>query len=152
MRRCGGPGRRVAPTSRRTCCQTLSWRSLSKTPAPANSPERTAIRFEHFDASLSRKVVVDDEMPATSREQYRRLGAAMHHIQASTGMKAVMITSALPGEGKTLTAANLALTLSESYDRRVLLDRCRFASAIVAHGVHGRGRAWADRESHRQSR
>jgi capsular exopolysaccharide synthesis family protein len=32
-----------------------------------------------------------------------------------------MIASAVPGEGKTLTAANLALTLSESYRRNVLL-------------------------------
>ena len=32
-----------------------------------------------------------------------------------------MVTSARPGEGKSLTAANLALTLSESYQRRVLL-------------------------------
>jgi capsular exopolysaccharide synthesis family protein len=32
-----------------------------------------------------------------------------------------MVTSAVPGDGKTLTAANLALTLSESYRRRVLL-------------------------------
>ena len=32
-----------------------------------------------------------------------------------------MVTSAVPGEGKTLTCANLALTLSESYQRRVLL-------------------------------
>jgi protein-tyrosine kinase len=33
----------------------------------------------------------------------------------------VMIASAVQGEGKTLTAANLALTFSESYQRRVLL-------------------------------
>ena len=32
-----------------------------------------------------------------------------------------MVASAVPGEGKTLTASNLALTLSESYQRRVLL-------------------------------
>ena len=32
-----------------------------------------------------------------------------------------MIASAVAGEGKTLTAANLALTLSESYRKRVLL-------------------------------
>jgi capsular exopolysaccharide synthesis family protein len=31
------------------------------------------------------------------------------------------VTSAIPGEGKSLTSANLALTLSESYRRRVLL-------------------------------
>jgi len=32
-----------------------------------------------------------------------------------------MVTSAVPEEGKTLTATNVALTLSESYHRRVLL-------------------------------
>ena len=32
-----------------------------------------------------------------------------------------MVVSAVGGDGKTLTAANLALTLSESYRRRVLL-------------------------------
>ena len=32
-----------------------------------------------------------------------------------------MIASAVEAEGKTLTAANLALTLSHSYKRRVLL-------------------------------
>jgi capsular exopolysaccharide synthesis family protein len=32
-----------------------------------------------------------------------------------------MVTSALPVEGKTLTAANVALTLAESYKRQVLL-------------------------------
>ena len=33
----------------------------------------------------------------------------------------MMLASAVSGEGKTLTAANLALTISESYHRRVLL-------------------------------
>ena len=32
-----------------------------------------------------------------------------------------MVASAVPAEGKTLTATNLALTLSHSFDRRVLL-------------------------------
>ncbi len=54
-------------------------------------------------------------------EQYRRLAARLHLAQAEHGIKVVMIASALPQEGKTLTAANLALTLSESYHRNVLL-------------------------------
>ena len=37
------------------------------------------------------------------------------------GLRVVMIASAVPGEGKTLTATNLALTLSESYQAPVLL-------------------------------
>ena len=54
-------------------------------------------------------------------EQYRKLAAALHHAQADRGLKAIIVTSANPGEGKSLTASNLALTLSESYQRRVLL-------------------------------
>ena len=59
--------------------------------------------------------------PPGSVEQYRRLAATLHHAQAQTGLKIVMVASAMPGEGKTLTATNLALTLSESYRRKVLL-------------------------------
>jgi capsular exopolysaccharide synthesis family protein len=54
-------------------------------------------------------------------EQYRTLAAALQDWQAATQAKTVMITSALPHEGKTLTVVNLALTLSESYARRVLV-------------------------------
>jgi capsular exopolysaccharide synthesis family protein len=56
-----------------------------------------------------------------SVEQYRRLAARLHVAQSEQRTRIVMVTSALPGEGKTLSAANLALTLSESYRRQVLL-------------------------------
>src|SRR5215217_6349760 len=54
-------------------------------------------------------------------EQYRHLAARLLMAQAEKGTRLVMVTSAFPGEGKTLTATNLALTLSESYKRKVLL-------------------------------
>lgn len=60
-------------------------------------------------------------LDSRSVEQYRRLAARLHIAQAERGTKVVMVSSALPGEGKTLTAANIALTLSHSYKRRVLL-------------------------------
>lgn len=58
---------------------------------------------------------------AVPLEQYRRLAATLHDIQQQQGLKTLMVTSALPGEGKTLTTVNLALTLSGSYDRNVLI-------------------------------
>jgi protein-tyrosine kinase len=58
---------------------------------------------------------------ASSVEQYRRLAARLHLMQSTQRTSVVMVTSAISGEGKTLTAANLALTLSESYRRKVLL-------------------------------
>jgi protein-tyrosine kinase len=54
-------------------------------------------------------------------EQFRRLAAGLHQAQADANTKVVMVTSATPGDGKTLTGINLALILSESYRRRVLL-------------------------------
>ena len=56
-----------------------------------------------------------------AREQYNRLAAAIHQLQSERRLKVVMITSSTPHEGKTVTAGNLAKTLSESYQSRVLL-------------------------------
>jgi len=67
------------------------------------------------------KVVVGPSAGAGLVEEYRRLGAALHHHQLHTGARTLMVTSAAASEGKTLTATNLALTLSHSYERRVLL-------------------------------
>ena len=73
------------------------------------------------NSELDTKTVVDEHMMPQSREQYRRLAAAFHQAQRANGYKVAMIASAVAGEGKSLTAANLALTLSESYRRNVLL-------------------------------
>jgi capsular exopolysaccharide synthesis family protein len=56
-----------------------------------------------------------------STEQYSRLAAALHDAQTGQGLRTLMVTSAVPREGKTLTATNLALTLSSLYGRHVLL-------------------------------
>ena len=58
---------------------------------------------------------------AVSVEQYRKVAATLHEEQVRSQLKTVIVTSALPGEGKTLTVVNLALTLSGSYGRRVLV-------------------------------
>jgi capsular exopolysaccharide synthesis family protein len=67
------------------------------------------------------KMVLGRHIPAAAVEQYRKLAAALHHAQVQHGTKVVMMASTLAGEGKTLTATNLALTLSGSYRRRVAL-------------------------------
>jgi protein-tyrosine kinase len=69
---------------------------------------------------VAEKLMLESADP-TFAEQYRRLAARLYLAQAQRGTKVVMVTSALAGEGKTLTATNVALTLSESYKKRVLL-------------------------------
>jgi capsular exopolysaccharide synthesis family protein len=71
--------------------------------------------------AFENKLVVGQDIWPLTVEQYRRLAAVLHHLQAEHGMKTLMVTSAVPQEGKTLTVTNLALTLSESYQQRVLL-------------------------------
>ncbi len=74
-----------------------------------------------FGAVASHKTIVDPDVESSLVEQYRRLAASLHHAQLQRNVRTVMITSAVASEGKTLTATNLALTLSHSYKRRVLL-------------------------------
>lgn len=52
-------------------------------------------------------------------EQYRRLAASLNHAQTQSGIKSVMLASAVMAEGKSLSASNLGLTLSHSYRMRV---------------------------------
>lgn len=88
-------------------------------PAPVSVASSTLL--ERVSGTLAEKIVIDVNMVPASREQYRRLAATLHQAQATTGLKVVMVTSAVPGEGKTLTCSNLAMTFSESYQRSVLL-------------------------------
>src|SRR5512144_1307828 len=88
---------------------------------PAEAAAESVSLSDRCDGAYNGKLVVSRDVPALAIEQYRRLAAALHEAQAAHGLKSLIVTSALPLDGKTLTAINLALTLSESYGRRVLL-------------------------------
>jgi receptor protein-tyrosine kinase len=83
--------------------------------------EPAAVVSYQFDDLVKDKLIVGDHADNALVEQYRRLAAVLHHAQVQTGARSVMIASAVAAEGKTLTATNLALTLSHSFQRRVLL-------------------------------
>ena len=97
-------------------------------PRPAD-PDRPAANRPAATATVSAGLVdspfegklVTEAVTGVSVEQYRRLAAAMHELHQHRNLKTVMVTSTVPGEGKTLTVTNLALTLSKAYERRVLL-------------------------------
>src|SRR5688572_18328023 len=93
--------------------------------APAESAARPVVVVDPaaivFGAADRDKLVISEHVEPNLVEQYRHLAAVLHHAQKSSGTRSVMVTSAVASEGKTLTATNLALTLSQSYQRRVLL-------------------------------
>ena len=56
------------------------------------------------------------------REGYRLLRAALGHCWREASGRAVLVTSTAPGEGKTLTSANLARALAAAGERTLLID------------------------------
>ena len=85
---------------------------------PASADQLTLWRS---DPETAGKLVGTDGFLPSAMEQYRKLAAILHHAQMERGLKVIMTSSAMPGEGKSLTSVNLALTLSDSYRKRVLL-------------------------------
>jgi capsular exopolysaccharide synthesis family protein len=96
-------------------------------PRPRSVPERPSIiergpgRFTEFSAEWRDRLVSASSVDPSLVEQFRRLAATLHHAQTTNNLKVIMVTSAAPGDGKTITSMNLALVLSGSYGRRVLL-------------------------------
>jgi capsular exopolysaccharide synthesis family protein len=74
-----------------------------------------------MSAEFTEKTVMDGGIAAIAREQYRRIAGVLHEAQRASGLRVIMVASAVANEGKTLTAVNLALTFSQSYRKRVLL-------------------------------
>lgn len=85
--------------------------SLTVSPAPPS----------HFREDAVEKLVASNGPTSTAVEQYRRLAAKLHQAQVDRDLKSLMVVSAVPAEGKTLTSINLAITLARSYKKRVLL-------------------------------
>jgi len=74
-----------------------------------------------FSSEWRERIAAGPEGDHALIEQFRRLAATLHHAHINSGLGSLMVTSALPGDGKTLTSINLALVLAESYRYNVLL-------------------------------
>ena len=69
--------------------------------------------------NFSKELVVYYQPKSYASEAYRNLQA---NIQNNTSVKTLMITSPSPDEGKSTTAANLALSLARSGERVLIVD------------------------------
>lgn len=54
-------------------------------------------------------------------EEFRTLRTRLNHLQTTQPLHTLVVTSASPAEGKSFTAANLAMTQSQLADKRILL-------------------------------
>jgi polysaccharide biosynthesis transport protein len=67
-------------------------------------------------------VVVAPDADERFREGYRVVRTALNYSWSEPGARLILVTSTAPGEGKTLTAVNLALTLGTQEGRVLLID------------------------------
>jgi len=58
---------------------------------------------------------------ARGTEEFRTLRSRLYHMREKIALKKILVTSALPKEGKSFTSANLAGVLVRQHGRRVLL-------------------------------
>jgi protein-tyrosine kinase len=72
-----------------------------------------------LDASTS--VFAQRNVPAAATEQFRTLRSRLYQVREKQPLRSVLITSALPAEGKTFIASNLAQTIVRQQEKRVLL-------------------------------
>ena len=98
--------------------------------APAPAPTAPAA------SPQSERLVTSGSASPMLIEQFRNLAASLNRMQRERTLKSLVVTSPAPGDGKSHVAANLALTLSGSYRRRVLLVDADLRRPTL-HGLFG---------------
>lgn len=90
---------------------------------------------------VENRVVTLTAPASQAAEQYRTLYYRLERLRMLKPLKVVALTSAVPGEGKTLTAVNLALTAARAApERRILLVDADLRRGRVARTLGVRGR------------
>ncbi len=91
---------------------------------------QNARRVEY--APLSDALLVNPSKPREApAEEFRTLRTRLNHLQTLQPLHTIVVTSASPAEGKSFTAANLALTQAQLADKRVLLADFDFRRPTV---------------------
>jgi capsular exopolysaccharide synthesis family protein len=86
-----------------------------------------------FTANLNPLLVAALAPKSLAAEQYRSLRTRLAHSDGAGGLRTILITSPQKGEGKSVTAANLALTMAQEFQRRVVLVEADLRKPSLQH-------------------
>jgi len=82
--------------------------------------------------NLEKNKIIAATKSKEAYEYYRFLKTQILHRMEKNGWNCLLITSALPGEGKTLTAINLSITLAREITKTVLLMEADLRNPSIA--------------------
>ena len=79
-------------------------------------------RIDHSNVEIDAQRILTDETPFAIKEAYRSLYTNVLYLSIESKAKKIGVTSAVPGEGKTMVSINLAKTIAiNSADSKILL-------------------------------
>jgi capsular exopolysaccharide synthesis family protein len=104
-----------------TPAASTPWHTHQPRGREAEHGSEAGAMFPLLHSSSGERLISDPKCSPAVVEQFRRLAAILLKSQAANGTRVLMVASASPADGKTLTAINLAVVLSASYKRKVLL-------------------------------
>jgi len=85
--------------------------------------DQTVIGAINFDAdAAAHPLIVQVDQKGPRSEAFRSLRTNLRFVDAANHPKSIVVTSSLPGEGKTTTTANLALTLAAGGSRVCIVE------------------------------
>jgi capsular exopolysaccharide synthesis family protein len=77
--------------------------------------------IQSYTVRLNPLLVAGLAPKSLAAEQYRQLRTRLSHAEGASNLRTVLITSPQKGEGKSVTSANLALTMAQELQRRVII-------------------------------
>jgi capsular exopolysaccharide synthesis family protein len=99
-------------------------------PAPAAAAADT---IPSYTVRLNPLLVAGLAPKSLAAEQYRQLRTRLSHAEGANNLRTVLITSPQKGEGKSVTAANLALTMAQELQRRVIIVEADLRKPSLQH-------------------
>lgn len=95
-----------------------------------------------FDSNaVAKPLIVQDAPHSVRSEAFRTLRTNLQFLDVEAGGKSFVVTSSIPSEGKTTTAANLAIAVADSGAQVVLIDgdlrRPKISSYMGIEGAVG---------------